>query len=189
MNAKYLFLITGVISLAGCASIRPVGLCEVEHNLKQDFRDMGYTSFCGLISEDETVREQAESYIREQQRFFKRANPLLITCTTRMDLSLKGIVTSEGQVKIAAKPQGLLGMEGIFGASSQTEQTIPFPITVVSLGALPGEYLASAMADLNKSKDIFAHFTPEQRKKIMDEIYINHEKLKEKVKSLQADFN
>ncbi|MHC4213238.1 MAG: hypothetical protein ACYSWP_07705 [Planctomycetota bacterium] len=189
MNTKYLFLIITIIFLAGCPSVRPVGLYEVEDNLKRDLKKMDYVSYSGLISEDDKVKQEAENYIREQQCFFERANPLLISCTTTMDLSLKGVVTSTGQVKIAAHPEGLLGLEGILGVSSQTEQTIPFPVTVISLGALPDEYLAASLGGLEKCKDIFNSFEEEDRNKILAEIYGNYGKIKQRVEYLQNTFD
>ena len=189
MNTKYLILIITVLSLAGCPSITRVGLYDVEKNLKQDFKKMGYATFSGLISEDHRVQQEAENYIREQQCFFNRANPLLISCTDKMDLSLKGVITATGELKIAAQPAGILGMEGILGVSSQTEQTIPFPVTVVSLGALPDQYLAATLGRLNEFKDIFACLEVEEQKKILGEIYTNYENLKKKVEDLQKTFD
>ena len=189
MNTKYLFLIIAILSVAGCPSVTPVGLDEVEENLKRDLREMDYASFSCLISENDRVQKEAERYIRKQQCFFGRANPLLITCMDRMDLSLKGIITSTGQVKIAAQPEAILGMEGIFGVSSQTEQTIPFPVTIVSLGALPDKYLATKLGRLNESKDIFGELEKEEQKKILSEICSNYEKIKKRVEDLQETFN
>ncbi len=150
---------------------------------------MGYVSFSGLISEDPNVQKKAEEYIREQQCFFERANPLLISCMDRMDLNLKGIVTATGQVKIAAQPGGILGMEGILGVSSQAEQTIPFPVTVISLGALPDQYLTAALGDFERCKDIFTCFEAEDQKKILAEIYSNYEKIKGRIEDLQRTFD
>ena len=189
MNTKHLFLIITVLSLAGCQPIARVGLHDVERDLKENLKKMGYASFSGLISEDHTVQQQAERHIRDLQCFFERANPLLITCMDKMDLSLKGVITATGEVKIAAQPGGILGMGGILGVSSQTEQTIPFPVTVVSLGALPDQYLATKLGRLNEFGDIFGKLEEEKQNKILGEIYTNYEKLKKKVEYLQKTFD
>ena len=189
MNMRHLFLIITVLSLAGCPRIARVGLYEVEKNLKEDFEKMGYVTLSGLISEDRNVQQEDEKYIRKQQCLFKRANPLLISCMDRMDLSLKGIITASGEIRVAGQPEGILGMEGILGVSSQTEQTIPFPVTIVSLGAVPDLYLTSTLGDLDKCKDTFRCLEKTEQKKILGEIYSNYEKLKKRVEDLQKTFD
>lgn len=185
MKTKIFGTIFVIITLSGCCghTITNVGLDDIEKGIKTDFKNMGYVSFSDLMSDDEKIYEVAKRYIRKQQCFFDSANPMLVSSMDKMDLVLKGVITTKGEIRIAAQP------EGSFGGSSQFEQIIPWPVTAVSLGSVPDRFLATKMGKLNDFKDIFTTIDDTRKKILTNQILDNYYILKEKIENLQKTFD
>ncbi len=173
-----------ILFVSGCAkNMMPISRLDLEKSIKNDYKEMGYVSYSDLISDDKKSRDIVEYSIRKEQCFFVRPNPMLISSMSKMDLILKGVITASGQIKIAAQPEGSLGI------TSQTEQTIPWPITVVSLSAVPDMYLSTKLGRINEYKDIFGQFDNVSKREMLEQYYSNYKKLNAAIKELQESFD
>ena len=185
MTKSYWILCAGLL-LSGCAGLNksvPVGLDSAIHGLEKDIRALGYMTISDLLSDNAENRKNVETYIRSKQCFFGRPNPAIVSfLQSNLVFTLKGAFTQSGEFKIAGFPTAI---EGGFGTSSQSEQTLSWPVEVASLGSVPELYFDQRVKALGELKGM----SDEQKKVLFEEVRKNQESLKTKIKQLEDSFD
>lgn len=183
---KYFWILCAGLFLSGCAGLNksvPVGLDIAVIGLERDIRSLGFVTISDLLSENAENRKNAESYIRSKQCFFGRPNPILVSfLQSNLTFTLKGAFTQSGEFKIAGFPTVI---EGGFGGSTQSEQTLSWPVEVASLSSVPELYLDQRVKALGELKGL----TDANKKIVFDDIINERTKLKERIKQLEDSFD
>ena len=183
---KIFWILCAGLLLSGCAGLNksvPVGLDSAINGLEKDIRALGYLTISDLLSDNAVNQKNVDIYIRSKQCFFGRPNPPIISfLQSNLVFTLKGAFSESGEFKIAGFPTAI---EGGFGTSSQSEQTLSWPVEVASLGSVPELYFDQRLKALGELKGM----TDADKEVVFTDVRKKQEKLEKRIKQLEDSFD
>jgi len=180
---KYITMLPIFFIFVGCCPfdkqpIKSVSLAELHENIRKNCKLINDFSILDLSGNNKYCLQRAEMYIKEQQKYYNNPNPMIVFYEN-FTLELNGTISSKGELKIAAAPEGNAYI------SKETEQKINWPISVGSLSALPDQYLKLRLGLIQSYKDIL---DDDQKLKLVKEVMLDYNTLKQRVDKLKSDY-
>lgn len=188
---RFLYVLLIAISfLPGCTPMKPGGttIPKALAGIQSDVALSGAMAVTGSPQWTETETEAFSKSVLASQCQQKRADPVVVSMIGNMSMTLSGSYDTSGQFTVGSMTS--VPVVGISGSTSRTiGQSVEFPITFVSLSALPDAVLLKRLTAVKGTFNEKAESSSVELDGLIKSYWAEHDDLATRVSALISTWN